>query len=121
MSHVTSTCEPEAASAERVLGLLADLCQRAQEPADLPHVMGGLADATRRLLDVDRVTVLLLQDDQLKPVVSVARHADSRLWATFVAMPPVVVAPTADDWQLLRQDGPLVVDASASTLIPPSW
>jgi hypothetical protein len=36
-------------------------------------------------------------------------------------MPPVVVAPTADDWQLLRQGGALVVDASASTLIPPSW
>lgn len=112
--------EREAAGAEHVLELLADLCQRAQEPADLPHVMGGLADATRRLMDVDRVTVLFLQDDQLKPVVSVARHADSRLWATFLAMPPVVIAPTADDWRMLRR-GPVVVDANTSHLIPPSW
>jgi hypothetical protein len=118
---VTSISELEAASAEHVLELLADLCQRAQEPADLPHVMGGLADATRRLMDVDRVTVLFLQDDRLKPVVSVARYADSRLWATFLAMPPVVIAPTAEDWQLLRREAPLVVDASSSSLIPPSW
>jgi len=118
---VASISEQETASSEHVLELLADLCQRAQEPADLPHVMGGLADATRRLMDVDRVTVLFLQDDRLKPVVSVARHADSRLWATFLAMPPVVIAPTAEDWRLLRSEGPLVVDAYSSPLIPPSW
>lgn len=118
---MASISERETASSEHVLELLADLCQRAQEPADLPHVMGGLADATRRLMDVDRVTVLFLQDDRLKPVVSVARHADSRLWATFLAMPPVVIAPTAEDWQLLRSESPLVVDANSSPLIPPSW
>lgn len=118
---MASISQPETASSEHVLELLADLCQRAQEPADLPHVMGGLADATRRLMDVDRVTVLFLQDDRLKPVVSVARHADSRLWATFLAMPPVVIAPTAEDWQLLRREGPLVVDANSSPLIPHSW
>lgn len=117
---MASIRETEAAGTDHVLDVLADLCQRAREPADLPNVMGGLADATRRLMDVDRVTVLFLQDDRLKPVVSVARHADSRLWATFLAMPPVVIAPTAEDWKLLRS-GPLVVDAHSSPLIPPSW
>jgi signal transduction histidine kinase len=79
--------------------------------------------AARELLDADRASVLLLDDEgRLGPEVSIARHDDLELWTRFRDMPPIplLVDSTAREL-LLRGRAVLIPHAAASTLVPSEW
>jgi GAF domain-containing protein len=93
--------------------------------SDLPpdRMLEVVVRTTRELLDADRATVLLLDDDgQLTPEVSVARRADVQLWTRFRDMPPIPVSVDAEARLLLVKGAAIVIPhAAESTLVPREW
>lgn len=93
--------------------------------SDLPanRMLEIVVRTTRELLDADRATVLLLDDDaRLTPEVSVARCADVQLWTRFRDMPPIPVSVDAEARAVLAQNAAIVIpDAARSPLVPEEW
>jgi signal transduction histidine kinase len=79
--------------------------------------------AARELLDADRASVLLLDDEgRLGPEVSIARHEDLELWTRFRDMPPIPLQVNGTARELLQRGrAVLIPHAAASALVPSEW
>lgn len=103
--------------------LLADLAVAVGSDARLDDVLEQVVSATRELLSGGRATLLLLDDDgQLSPAVSVSEQADHGLWTRFRAMPPIPLDVERAVLDSLQHGRAVVVeDARSSPLVPDEW
>ena len=85
-------------------------------------LLAELAAGVRRVLDADRVSVLMLEHDRLTPAIAVARQHDDELWQRFRRMPPIPLPELPGAREVLRSsDIVFIGDASAHPLIPEFW
>lgn len=120
---MTSTARLPGVTHDRAVETLVEIARAIN--SDLPpnRMLEVVVRTTRELLDADRATVLLLDDDgQLAPEVSVARHADVQLWTRFRDMPPIPVSVDAESRTLLVKGAAVVIPRAAdSSLVPREW
>jgi GAF domain-containing protein len=108
---------------DHALALLSGLAVALGHGVQLDFLLADLATGVRRILDADRVSVLLLDDaDRLTPAVAVARQQDDNLWQTFRRMPPIALDDLVGARQALSAGDVLVIDdATSSPLVPAAW
>jgi transcriptional regulator with GAF, ATPase, and Fis domain len=113
-----SASEPSEAAS--TLDVLARLAGQVGRDTELYRLLGEIAHATRNLLDIDRVSIFILDGDKLLPAVSASRSADDELWATFRTLPPVAV-DLSSGRSLLSSPNAVLIDARVSPVVPQDW
>jgi GAF domain-containing protein len=119
MTTATNGVRPVDPAAE----LLADLALAVSADVRLDEVLSQVVSATRRILQADRATLLLLDDDgRLTPAVSLGAQSDQQLWKRFRSMRPITLDLTPAVLDLLREGRAVVVDdARGSPIVPDEW
>lgn len=103
------------------LDVVARLAGQVGTDVELYQLLGEIAHATRNLLDIDRVSIFILDGDKLLPVVSASKAADDQLWATFRALPPVALDVGGMGRALLASPRAVLIDARVSPVVPEEW
>ena len=87
---------------------------------ELREVLRALAEETRATAGAGRASLFLLDNDMLRPAVSLGSSADEALWEAFQAMPPITLTPAR---AAVMNAGHAVVlqDASVGGICPPEW
>jgi hypothetical protein len=111
---------PARSDAANTLDVLARLADQVGRDTELYRLLGEIAHATRNLLDIDRVSIFILDGDKLLPAVSASRAADDELWATFRTLPPVAV-DLSTGRSLLTSSSAVLIDARESPVVPQDW
>lgn len=104
------------------LALLSGVAVALGHGVEADAFLAELAGGVRRLLDADRVSVLLLDGDRLTPAIAVARQHDDELWQRFRRMPPIPLRELPGATEALRAGAVVFIDdASKHPLIPEFW
>lgn len=91
--------------------------------AERETLLADLAGGVRKVLDADRVSILLIDArGLLVPAVAVARRGDEALWQRFRAMPPISIDAIPGAREAFMHGSSVVIeDARTSPLIPRQW
>jgi transcriptional regulator with GAF, ATPase, and Fis domain len=101
--------------------VVARLADGLSDHRELHHFLADIARSARGMLDIDRVTIFILEGDDLVPAVAASQSPDDELWATFREMPPVRLDVTGLAAEILAARLPTMVDARTSPLVPAAW
>lgn len=120
---MTSLIGDTTPTADPAAEVLAGLAVAVSTDVRLDEVLSQVVSATRRLLDADRATLLLLDDEgRLTPTVSLGARSDHQLWTRFRAMRPISLDFGPAVQELLRDGKAVVVDdARTSPIVPDEW
>lgn len=113
-----------ATSAREHVEALASVALSVSASEQVDAVLAQVVRTSRELLDADRATILLLDDDVrgLYPAVSVARAADETLWSRFRSMPPISLDLTPAGVEFMAAGRAICLpDVAGSALVPPAW
>ena len=101
--------------------VVARLADGLSDHRELNHFLADIARSARGMLDIDRVTIFILEGHDLVPTVAASQSPDDELWATFREMPPVTLDVTGLAAEILASRQPTMVDARTSPLVPAAW
>lgn len=101
--------------------VVARLADGLSDHRELHHFLADIARSARGMLDIDRVTIFILEGHDLVPTVAASQLPDDELWATFREMPPVKLDVTGLAAEILAARQPTMVDARTSPLVPAAW
>ena len=101
--------------------VVARLADGLSDHRELHHFLADIARSARGMLDIDRVTIFILDGHDLVPAVAASQSPDDELWATFREMPPVALDVTGLAAEILAARQPTMVDARTSPLVPAAW
>src|SRR5438067_2496441 len=87
-----------------------EVVARLADHRELHHFLADIARSARGMLDIDRVTIFILEGHDLVPAVAASQLPDDELWATFREMPPVTLDVTGLAAEILSARQPTMLD-----------